>query len=48
MKNKLLLAPIFKCPNSTKEFAIETDASQVGRLTQEHKIKGKKFFMPVL
>ena len=34
-----------------KEFAIKTDASQVGLgavLTQEYKIKGKKIFMPVL
>ena len=34
-----------------KEFAIETDASQVGLgavLTQEYKVEGEKFFMPVL
>ena len=34
-----------------KEFAIKTDASQVGLgavLTQEYKIEGKKIFMPVL
>ena len=35
----------------TKEFAIKTDASQVGlgaMLTQEYEIEGKKYFMPVL
>ena len=34
-----------------KEFAIETDASQVGLgavLTQEYEIEGEKIFMPVL
>ena len=30
LKNKLSLAPILKYPNFMKEFAIETDASQVG------------------
>ena len=34
-----------------KEFAIKTDASQVGLgavLTQEYEIEGEKIFMPVL
>ena len=51
LKNKLSLAPILKYPNFMKEFAIETDASQVGLgavLTQEYKVEGEKFFMPVL
>ena len=50
LKNKLSLAPILKYPNFMKEFAIETDASQVGLgavLTQEYEVEGEKFFMPV-
>ena len=45
------MAPILKHPDFMKEFAIKSDASQVGLravLTQEYKIKGKKIFMPVL
>ena len=37
--------------NFTKEFAFETDTSQVGlgaMLTQEYAIEGKKSIMPVL
>ena len=51
LKNKLSSAPSLKYPNFIKEFAIETDASQVGlgaMLTQEYKVEGEKFFMPVL
>ena len=51
LKDKLSTAPILKYPDFTKEFAIETDASQVGlgaMLTQEYKVEGEKFFMPVL
>ena len=51
MKHKLSTAPILKYPDFMKEFAIKTDASQVGLgavLTQEYKIKGKYIFMPVL
>ena len=51
LKHKLSMAPILKYPDFMKEFAIKTDASQVGLgavLTQEYKIKGKKIFMPVL
>ena len=50
LKDKLSLAPILKYPDFTKEFAIETDASQVGLgavLTQEYEIEGKKYFMPM-
>ena len=49
--DKLLLAPILKYPDFTKEFAIKMDASQVGLeavLTKEYRIEGKKYFMPVL
>ena len=51
LKDKLSLAPILKYPDFTKEFAIETDASQVGLgavLIQKYEIEGKKYFMPVL
>ena len=51
LKNKLSLAPILKYPNFIKEFAIKTDASQVGLgavLTQKYEVEGEKFFMPVL
>ena len=51
LKDKLSLAPILKYPDFTKEFTIKTDASQVvlaAMLTQEYKIEGKKYFMPVL
>ena len=50
MKDKLSTAPILKYPDFTKEFVIETDASQVGLgavLTQVYEIEGKKYFMPV-
>ena len=43
LKDKLSLAPILKYPDFTKEFAIETDTSQVGLgavLTQVYKIVG--------
>ena len=51
MKDKLSTAPILKYPDFTKKFAIKKDASQVGLgavLTQEYKIEGKKYFMPLL
>ena len=51
LKHKLSTAPILKYPDFMKEFAMETDASQVGLgavLTQDYKIEGKKIFMPVL
>ena len=44
LKDKLSIAPILKYSDFTKEFAIETDASQVGLgavLTQEYEIEGK-------
>ena len=51
LKHKLSTAPILKYPDFMKEFAIKTDASQVGLgavLTKKYKIKCKKIFMPVL
>ena len=51
LKHKLSTAPILKYPDFMKEFAIKTDASQVGLgavLTQEYEIEGEKIFMPVL
>ena len=51
IKKKLSLDPILKYPNFMKEFAIETDASQVGlgaMLTQEYKVECEKLFMPEL
>ena len=51
LKNELSLAYILKYPNFMKEFVIEMDTSQIGLgavLTQEYKVEGEKFFMPVL
>ena len=50
-ERQVVIGTILKYPDFTKEFAIETDASQVGLgavLTLEYKIEGKKYFMPVL
>ena len=51
LKDKLSLAPILWYPDFIKEFAIETDASQVGLgsvLTQEYEIEAKNYFMTML
>ena len=50
-ERQVFISTILKYPDLTKEFAIIMDASQVilgAVLTQEYKIEGKKYFMPVL
>ena len=46
IERQVVIGIILKYPDFTKEFAIKTDASQVGLgavLTQEYKIEGKKY-----